>query len=36
MPGKDKFHARVLQVLRDSRVFGTLDEAVLNALAGVL
>ncbi|BDT66076.1 putative NTE family protein [Comamonadaceae bacterium OS-1] len=36
MPGKEKFHARVIQVLRDSRVFGTLDEAVLNDLAGVL
>lgn len=36
MPGKEKFHARVIQVLRDSRVFGTLDEAVLNDLADVL
>ncbi|WP_394791891.1 patatin-like phospholipase family protein [Rhodoferax sp.] len=33
MLGQEKFHARVVQVLRDSRVFGTLDEAVLQDLA---
>ena len=31
-----KFRARAVQVLRDSRVFGMLDEAVLNDLADVL
>jgi len=36
MLGQAKFRARVLQVLRDSRVFGVLDEALLNDLADVL
>ncbi len=36
MPSEDKFRARVIQVLRDSRVFGSLDEEVLHALADVL
>ena len=36
MPAKDRFPARVIQVLRDSRVFGTLDAAVLADLASVL
>lgn len=36
MPAGDMFHARVVRVLRDSRVFGTLEAAVLNDLAGVL
>jgi predicted acylesterase/phospholipase RssA/CRP-like cAMP-binding protein len=31
-----KFRARAVQVLRDSRVFGKLDDAVLNDLADVL
>ena len=36
MPAKDKFQARVIQVLRDSRVFGALEASVLSDLAGVL
>ena len=36
MPAQAKFQARVVQVLRDNRVFGALDEAVLADLAGVL
>ena len=33
---REMFHARVIQVLRDSRVFGSLREATLNALAAGL
>ena len=36
MLGQAKFRARVLQVLRDSRVFGALDEVLLGDLADVL
>ena len=36
MPGEGKFHARVIRVLQDSRVFGTLDASVLQELADVL
>ncbi len=36
MLGQQKFHARVMQVLRDSKVFGTLEEEVLGDLANVL
>ncbi len=36
MVGQAKFQARVTQVLRDSRVFGLLDESVLQDLAGFL
>jgi predicted acylesterase/phospholipase RssA/CRP-like cAMP-binding protein len=36
MVGQTKFRARVLQVLRDSRVFGNLDDRLLQDLAGVL
>ncbi|MDB5849857.1 MAG: hypothetical protein JWP29_3609 [Rhodoferax sp.] len=36
MLGQAKFRGRVLQVLRDSRVFGALDETLLGDLADVL
>ena len=36
MVGQAKFQARMIQVLRGSRVFGLLDESVLQDLAGFL
>ena len=36
MADKMKSYARVIAVLRASRVFGVLDEVVIHALAGVL
>ena len=36
MLGQEQFYGRALQVLRDSRVFGSLDDAVLHDLARLL
>ncbi|SDP22308.1 lysophospholipid hydrolase [Rhodoferax sp. OV413] len=36
MLGQEQFYGRALRVLRDSRVFGSLDEAVLHDLAQLL